>query len=87
LKEATLEVGGRGTLQNIPESWVVGDSQDSKGSTLEEMPYIGEREMVEPTSNRKTEHQVKMGFPSTVKTLTHNNSCLKELLGWKWRGS
>ena len=30
------------------------DSQDSKGGTLDEMPYSGERELVEPTSSRKT---------------------------------
>ena len=37
------------------------DSQDSKGETLDEMPYIGERELVEPTSSKKTGHQVRDG--------------------------
>jgi hypothetical protein len=31
----------------------VRDSQDSKGETLDEMPYTGERELVEPTSSIK----------------------------------
>jgi hypothetical protein len=39
----------------------VRDSQDSKGGALDEMPYNGERELVEPTSSRKTRHQVRDG--------------------------
>jgi hypothetical protein len=72
------------TLQNAPETWEVRDSQDSKGRTLDEMPYIGERELIEPTSSRKTGYQVRDGvaIPQS-KTLTHNCSCLKELQGWK----
>jgi hypothetical protein len=50
------EVGG--TLQNAPETWKVRDSQDSKGGTLDEMPDSRERELIEPTSSRKTEHQM-----------------------------
>ena len=53
------EVGG--TLQNVPETWEMRDSQDSKRGTLDEVPYFGERELVEPTSSRKTEHQVRDG--------------------------
>jgi hypothetical protein len=30
-------------------------SQDSKGGTLDEMPDSRERELIEPTSSRKTE--------------------------------
>jgi hypothetical protein len=37
----------------------VRDSQDSKGRTLYEMPYSEEREVVEPTSSRKSGHQVR----------------------------
>ena len=48
------EEGHGGTLPNILETWEVRDSWDSKRRTLDEMPYIGERELVEPTSNRKT---------------------------------
>ena len=33
--------------------------QDSKGGTLNEMPYSGERELVESISSRKTGHQVE----------------------------
>ena len=44
------------------------DSQDSKGGTLDEMPYSGERELVESTSSRKTGHQVEgWGCHPTVK--------------------
>ena len=53
------EVGG--TLQNAPETWEVRDSQDSKGGTLDEMPDSRERELIEPTSSRKTGHQVRDG--------------------------
>ena len=31
----------------ISETWEVRDPKDSKGGTLEEMPYSGERELVE----------------------------------------
>jgi hypothetical protein len=30
------------------------DSQDSKGGTLDEMSYSGERELIDSTSSRKT---------------------------------
>jgi hypothetical protein len=39
----------------------VRDSQESKGGTLVEMPYSREREFIEPTSSRKTGHQVRDG--------------------------
>jgi hypothetical protein len=42
------------TLQNVLETWKVRDSQESKGGPIDEMPYSGERELVEPTSSRKT---------------------------------
>jgi hypothetical protein len=62
------------------------DSQDSQEGTLDEMPDNRERELIEPTSIRKTGHQVRDGV-ATVTPLTHNCSCLKELQGWKWRGA
>ena len=46
-------------FQNAPETWEVRDSQDSKEGTLEEMPNRLEREIIEPTSSRKTGHQVR----------------------------
>jgi hypothetical protein len=49
------------TLQNVPETWKVRDSQDSKREALDEMSYSGERELVESTSSRKTGHQVMEG--------------------------
>ena len=64
-----------GTLRNVPETWEVKDLYD--------MPYNREREFADPTSSRKTGHQVREGGHPTVQTLTHNCSCLKELQGWK----
>jgi hypothetical protein len=40
----------------------VKDSQDSKGVTTDEMPTVKEREFIEPTSSRKTGHQVRDGL-------------------------
>jgi len=37
----------------------VRDFQNSKGDTIDEIPYGGERELVETNSSRKTEHQVR----------------------------
>jgi hypothetical protein len=41
----------------------VRESQDSKGGTLDEKPDSRERELIEPTSSRKTGHQVREGVP------------------------
>ena len=43
----------------MPDTWEVRDSQVSNGMILDEMPYSGKRELVEPTSSRKTGHQVR----------------------------
>jgi hypothetical protein len=63
------------------------DSQESKGGTLDEMPAGRERELIEPTSSRKTVYQLRYvwGCHPTDTSLTHNCSWLKELKGWKWR--
>jgi hypothetical protein len=53
------EIGGWGTFLNAPETWKVRDSQDLRGGILDKMFYIGERELVEPTSSRKTGHQMR----------------------------
>jgi hypothetical protein len=45
------------------ETWEVTDSQDSKGGTLDEIPESRERELIEPTSSRKTEHQARDWIP------------------------
>jgi hypothetical protein len=37
----------------------VKDSQNSKGRTLDEIPDSGNREFIEPTSSRKTGHQMR----------------------------
>jgi hypothetical protein len=47
------------TLQNAPETWEVKNSQDSKGGTLDEMSDSRERELIKPTSSRKTGYQVR----------------------------
>jgi hypothetical protein len=44
-----------------------------------------ERELIEPTSSRKTASGEGWGCYLTVIPLTHNCSCLKEFQGWKWR--
>ena len=49
-------------LQNVPETWEARDSQDSKGGTLDEVPYSREIELVEPTYIRRTEHHVRDGL-------------------------
>jgi hypothetical protein len=72
---------GEGTLRNAPETWEVRDSQVSKGGTLDQIPSSGERELVEPTSSRKT------GCHHTVKTLIHNCSCLKGTILSFWVGN
>jgi hypothetical protein len=48
-----------GNRQNASEIWEVRDSQDSKGGTLDEIPDSRERELIEPTSSRKTGPQVR----------------------------
>jgi hypothetical protein len=63
----------------------VRDSQDSKRGTLDEMPYSGERKLVEPTSSRdRASSEGKVAIPRS-KTLNPNCSCLKELQGWRPR--
>jgi hypothetical protein len=60
----TAALGDRrlgGTLQNAPETWEVRNSQDSKGENLDEMSNSRERELIEPTSSRKTGHHVRDG--------------------------
>ena len=53
----------------ISETWEVRDPKDSKGGTLEEMPYSGERELVESSSSGGTGHQVeRWGCHPTVKS-------------------
>jgi hypothetical protein len=68
METETREVGREAILKNVPETWEVRDFQDSKGETLDEMPNNGKRELVEPTSSRKSGHQVeRWGCYPTVK--------------------
>jgi hypothetical protein len=62
-KKATSGHRRLGTLQNLPETWEVNNSQDSKGWTLDEMPDSRERDMIEPTSSWKTGHQMSERGP------------------------
>jgi hypothetical protein len=58
-----------GTLQNVPETWEVRDSQDSNGGTLDEVLYSGEGG-VEFTSSRMGGHQLEgMQLPSNTQKL------------------
>jgi hypothetical protein len=75
-----LEVGGWGTPQNAPQTREMKDSQDSKDGILDENPNN-----IEPTSNKKTGHQVREAVAIQLSKLIHNCSCLKELQGWTWR--
>jgi hypothetical protein len=67
-------LGGTSTKYQIPERGL----RTQKGGTLDEIHYSGERELVEPTSSRKTGQLRRDGvaIPQS-KTLTHNCSCLK----------
>jgi hypothetical protein len=58
-----------------------------KGRDLDEMLNNKERELIVSTSIRKAASSEGWGCHPTVKPLTHNCSCLKELQGWKWRGT
>ena len=55
------KIGGWWTLQNSPETCNVRDSQVSRRGTLNEMPDSRERDLIEPTSSRKTGNQVTDG--------------------------
>jgi hypothetical protein len=48
------EVGGRGTLWKVQETWKVRDSHDIMEVILDEMPNSEEREQEESTSSRYT---------------------------------
>ena len=45
----------------MPETWEVRDSQEEMAGPLDEIPYSGGRELLEPASSRKTGHQVRDG--------------------------
>jgi len=60
-----LEGWRLGGPSRLYQAFLVRDSQDSKGGTLDKMPYSGERELVEPNSRRITWHQVKDGVVIT----------------------
>ena len=49
------------SIMHQKKIWEVRDSQDSKGGTLHEMPDNRERELIKPTSSRKTGHQMREG--------------------------
>jgi hypothetical protein len=61
------------------------NSQNSKGLTSDEMPYSGERELLESISNSRQGimWRDRVAIPLS-KTLTQNCSCLKELWRQKW---
>ena len=51
------------TLQNVPETWEVKASEDSKGDNLDQLPD-NEREHIELIFSRKIGHQMREGLPS-----------------------
>jgi hypothetical protein len=53
------EVGRGDDPPNVSETWEVRASKESKRGTLNEMPYIGKRELGEPTSSRNPGHHVR----------------------------
>jgi hypothetical protein len=55
------EIGHWGDLPDCTRDLGLRDIQDSKGGILDEMPDSRERELVDPTSCRKTWHQVRDG--------------------------
>ena len=84
-KQAHPELGVCGGPSRMFERPVRLDSQDIKGGNLNEIPYSGEKELVEPTSIWKMASSEGKGCYPIVKILTHNCCWLKELRGWKWR--
>ena len=42
-----------------PETWEVRNAHESKRGTLNQLPNSEKKELVEPTSSRKTRHQVE----------------------------
>jgi hypothetical protein len=50
-----------GSIENVPETWEVRNSRNSKRGNLDEMPYSRERKLIEPTSSRNTGHQMREG--------------------------
>jgi hypothetical protein len=62
----------------------VRDFQDTKGGTIDEIPYSGERALVESTPEERQDIKWKdrVAIPQS-KTLTQ--SCLKELQVQRWR--
>jgi len=53
------EEGGWGTLSNVPETWEMRHSQNSKRGNLNEIPYREDQDFVESISSRKTGHRVE----------------------------
>jgi hypothetical protein len=54
-KQAISGNGGWGDLPECTRNLEVRDSQDSQGRTFDKMPDSRERELIEPTSSRKTD--------------------------------
>jgi hypothetical protein len=55
------------------------------GETLDEMSDSREQGLMEPTSSRKTGHQVREGVAISQSRLYLYFFFLKGLKGWKWR--
>ena len=55
----------RRTLYNEPETGEVRNTKESKGGTLDKMPDSRKRDLIEPTSSRKTWHQMRGNIPQS----------------------
>jgi hypothetical protein len=58
---------GWGGLQNVPETYEMRESQDSKGQTLDKIPDSGERKLVDSRKDRTSSE--RWGCHPTVKKL------------------
>jgi hypothetical protein len=80
--------GGGGAPQSAPETWEVRHSQNSKAGIFGEMPDNRERDLIEPTSRRKTGHQVRDGVAIPQPHLwLIIASVRKNYRDGKWRGA
>ena len=77
-----MEGWGEGTLQKVPETWEVRDSQNSMGMTLAKVPNNQERELKSPPPvDRQGLKWRDWVINPQSKLLTQNYFCLKELQG------
>jgi hypothetical protein len=84
-KNGNVQPGEVRGWENPPEYTrdMGGERLSGLKESLDKMPYTGESHL----QQKDRASSEGWGYHSTVKTLIHNCSCLKELQGWKWRGA